>query len=232
MKEEAPKNGKVFFISGIDTGIGKTYATAILARSYMQAGKSVITQKMVQTGCRGMSEDIILHRELMGIEPLPADVKGVTCPYVFNYPASPHLAAEMEGHEIHIELINSVTEALLNKYDVVLLEGAGGLMAPVTRRILTIDYIAMFELPVVLVTSGRLGSLNHTLLCLDVCRNRGLTVHTIIYNAFPVEDEQIQNDSFSFLEDYLSKHFPATRLLLMPEVKSGEWFTFNLCEGC
>ena len=105
-------------------------------------------------------------------------------------------------------------------------------MAPVTRHILTIDYIAMFEMPVVLVTSGRLGSLNHTLLCLDACRNRNITVDTIIYNGFPVEDEQIQNDSYSFLENYLGKHFPTTRLLLMPEVKPGEWFTFDLCAGC
>ena len=229
MKETASQNGKVFFISGIDTDIGKTYATAILARSYMQVRKSVITQKMIQTGCKGMSEDILLHRELMGIKPLPADVKGATCPYVFNYPASPHLAAEMEGVEICVDLISSVTETLLNEYDVVLLEGAGGLMAPVTRRILTINYIAMFEMPVVLVTSGRLGSLNHTLLSLDACRTRGITVDTIVYNTFPVEDEQIQNDSFSFLEDYLNEHFPTTRLLKMPEIKPDEWFTFNLC---
>ena len=181
--------GKVFFVSGIDTGIGKSYATAALARSYMQSGKTVITQKMVQTGCSGISEDILLHRKLMGIEPLQVDKEKLTCPYVFDYPASPHLSAELEDGDIRIDLIYSVSENLSEKYEIVLLEGAGGLMVPITRDILTIDYIAEFNLPVILVTSGRLGSINHTLLSLEACRYRSIVVDKVIYNCFSEEED-------------------------------------------
>lgn len=81
---------KVFFISGTDTGIGKTVATAALARKLAEAGENPVTQKLVQTGCGGVSEDIIAHRKIMGSGLLPEDLDFTTCPYVLKYPASPH----------------------------------------------------------------------------------------------------------------------------------------------
>ena len=86
---------KVYCVTGIDTDIGKTIATGLLARSFRNHGIKAITQKIVQTGCVGLSEDIIRHRQLMEIEPVPADHRGLTCPYVFPVPCSPHLAAEL-----------------------------------------------------------------------------------------------------------------------------------------
>ncbi|MBL6957333.1 MAG: AAA family ATPase, partial [Chlorobium phaeobacteroides] len=85
-------NGNVIAIAGIDTGIGKSVATGLLARSLLESGSRVITQKMVQTGCQDVSEDILLHREIMGVPLQDVDRDGTTCPYVFSYPASPHLA--------------------------------------------------------------------------------------------------------------------------------------------
>ena len=221
--------GKVFFVSGIDTDIGKSYATAVLARSYMQSGKTVITQKLVQTGCAGIvSDDILLHRQLMGIEPLHIDKTKVTCPYVFGYPASPHLSAELEEQTILIDLIHAISGSLSENYEIILLEGAGGLMVPITRHILTIDYIEMFNLPVILVTSGRLGSINHTLLSLEACRSRGIAVDKVIYNCYPMEDELIAKDTFNFLGSYLGKHHPSAELLKLPEVKPNDGFVFEV----
>ena len=220
--------GKVFFVSGIDTGIGKSYATAILARSYVQSGKTVITQKMVQTGCSGISEDILLHRELMGIELLDIDKSGETCPYVFDYPASPHLSAEMEGAAIDIDRIRSISDSLSEKYEIVLLEGAGGLMVPITKDVLSIDYIAMFNLPVVLVTSGRLGSINHTLLSLEACRHRGIVVDKVIYNCFSVEDSLISRETFKYLKWYLAINHSSAQLLELPNVKPNDGFVFEI----
>ena len=228
MSKTDQEKRKVYFVSGIDTGIGKTYATAVLARSYTKSGKTAITQKMVQTGCSDISEDILLHRKLMGLRLLIADRTGTTCPYVFSYPASPHLSAELEEKEICIDLIHSITESLLTKYEVVLLEGAGGLMVPINRNILTIDYIAMFDLPVVLVTSGRLGSINHTLLSLEACQHRSIVVDKVIYNCFPLEDELIADDTFRFLESYLAKHHPSAQLLKLPEIKPADNFVFEV----
>ncbi len=157
----------VYFISGIDTDAGKSIVTGVIARTLLQKGVHVITQKFIQTGCVGISEDILKHREIMGIPPQEVDKDGTTCPYVMTYPASPHLAAEIDRVEIDVERIHRSTEKLDAAYDVVLLEGAGGLYVPVSRQYLTIDYIQEYKHPLILVSSSKLGSINHTLMSLE-----------------------------------------------------------------
>lgn len=150
----------VYFVSGIDTDTGKSIVTGVIARTLRQKGVNVITQKFIQTGCKGISEDILKHREIMGIEPEEADREGLTCPYVMTYPASPHLAAEIDGVHLDRQVIHRATEKLLQQYELVLLEGAGGLYVPVTREYLTIDYIQEHHYPLILVSSSKLGSIN------------------------------------------------------------------------
>ncbi len=206
---ESSVSHKVLFISGIDTNIGKTYATAALAGSFIKAGYKTITQKMIQTGCTGISEDIEKHRELMGIPLLDIDKKGITCPVVLSYPASPHLAAQIDNTGINLEKIDEATERLSLDYDIVLLEGAGGLMVPIYAGnkknslggYLTIDYISERNYPVVLVTSGKLGSLNHTLLSIDACMRRGIKIEMIIYNMYPDGDDIITRSSLEYLRN-------------------------------
>lgn len=106
---------KVIFVSGIDTNIGKSYATAFLARLLEEEGHGkVITQKMIQTGNVGESEDILLHRRLLGQEVLPADIERDTAPLILSYPASPHLAARLDGAEIDLSKLDNATERLLS----------------------------------------------------------------------------------------------------------------------
>jgi len=105
----------------------------------------------------------------------------------------------------------------LKLYDVVLLEGAGGLMVPVSRELLMIDYVAEQKYPVVLVTSGRLGSLNHTLLSLEALKNRNMELHSIIYNQYPSSDELIEADSLRFITEHCRKYFPNAKVELLPE---------------
>ena len=159
---------QVYFVSGIDTGIGKSIATGLYAKELAAAGRRVITQKIVQTGCQGIAEDIQTHRRLQGIGLTEHDRNGSTCPcpYVFAYPCSPHLAAEREQRPIDLKTIDAATQTLLQSYDTVLLEGAGGLMVPLNREQTLLDFAAERGYPLVLVTSGRLGSINHTLLSL------------------------------------------------------------------
>ena len=83
----------VLFISGIDTNVGKTVATGMIAKALAKAGKKVITQKMIQTGCEHVSEDIEAHRQIQGLPFTDEDTQGLTCPYIFTYPCSPHMAA-------------------------------------------------------------------------------------------------------------------------------------------
>ena len=160
----------IYFVSGIDTDAGKSFATGFIERERMKQGESVITQKLIQTGNVGYSEDIDLHRKLMGIEHTEADKSGLTMPEIYSYPASPHLAARIDGRPINFAKIERATNKLSELYDTVLLEGAGGLMVPLTEDFLTIDYITAKKFPLIFVTSGKLGSINHTLLSLEAIR--------------------------------------------------------------
>ena len=83
----------------------------------------------------------------------------------------------MDGRDPDFAKIEAATKELAQRFDVVLLEGAGGLMVPLTTELLTIDYIAQHQFPVILVTSGRLGSINHTLLSLEALKQRDLNLH-------------------------------------------------------
>ena len=212
--------GLVYFISGIDTGIGKTYTTGYLAKLWNEQGRKAITQKLIQTGNVDISEDIQQHREIMGMGWFPEDEAKLTMPEIFSYPASPHLATKIDGREIDFQKIEQATQQLAEKYDVVLLEGAGGLMVPLTTYLLSIDYIAEKKLPVILVSSGRLGSINHTILSLEVLKSRGLELYALAYNLNDEsQDELISKDTAEYLKGYLVKHFPKALWMDIPVLK-------------
>lgn len=145
----------VYFITGIDTDAGKSFATGWLARRLAEGGKSVITQKFIQTGCTDSSEDIEIHRAITGTGMLPEDKDMTTAPVIFTYPASAQLAAAIDGKEIDLTVIDRATARLAERYDTVLVEGAGGLMVPITDTFMAIDYALTRDLPVILVTNSR-----------------------------------------------------------------------------
>ncbi|CAM3993124.1 dethiobiotin synthase [Psychrobacter arenosus] len=232
----------VLFITGIDTDIGKTYATGLLAKAFKDRGCQVITQKIVQTGCEDIADDILTHRQIMATPLHEVDKDGTTCPYVFSKPASPHLSSALEQRAIDPEVILAATQALQSQYDWVLLEGAGGLMVPINDDLLTIDYVARQRYPVVLVTSGRLGSINHTLLSIEALKHRSLHLHAVIYNYWHPEDSQdtsqettqdsaaedtdnsagygtdpqIVDSTKAYLQQYLAQHYPQTQWIDLP----------------
>ncbi|WP_433901314.1 dethiobiotin synthase [Sphingobacterium puteale] len=209
-------NNNIYFVSGIDTGIGKSYATGFIAKQWNAAGLRTITQKLVQTGNTSISEDIILHRELMGIAFTQEDMQKITMPEIFSYPASPHLAARIDKREINFEKMRQATIQLSQRYDAVLIEGAGGLMVPLTENYLIIDYIKEMDYPLLFVTSGKLGSINHTLLSLEAVARRKIQLHTVIYNTFPVpEDNTISADTQRYLRTYIQTRFPETAFIVI-----------------
>lgn len=204
------KNG-VYFVSGIDTDAGKSYATALLAKRLMDEGRNVMTQKFIQTG--GEMIDINIHRSVMGMELTEDDIKGITSPVLFSYPASPHLAAVIDGREIDFGAIERSTAYLRAKHDILLIEGAGGLHVPLKGLYTTIDYVAEKNFPLIFVTSGKLGSINHTLLSLEACRSRDIKVEMVIYNTFFNADEIISSDTYNYIGEYLKKYHPATQYI-------------------
>lgn len=210
---------QIYFVSGIDTGIGKTYTTGYLAKIWNEQGQKTITQKLVQTGNVDISEDIEQHREIMGMGWLPEDESKLTMPEIFSYPASPHLATKIDGREINFQKIEHATQQLAEKYEVVLLEGAGGLMVPLTTDLLTIDYVEKNNLPVILVTSGRLGSINHTILSLEALKHRGLDLYAVAYNLNDEsQDALISKDTATYLKNYLRQHFPEAQWWDIPVI--------------
>lgn len=199
---------KSYFITAIDTDAGKSVVTGVLARYLKEKGVNVITQKMAQTGCTGVSEDIETHRRIMGTSLFPEDERGETCSYVFPFPAAPQLSAELAGETIRLEKIHEATVRLEDTYDCVLTEGVGGLMVPVVDDLTVLDYMQKYPQPTILVTNGKLGSVNHTLLSLEVLKNHGIELVGMIYNNFIETDPAITADSLKTLRRYLLRYYP------------------------
>ncbi len=195
----------IIFVSGTDTDAGKSYATGWLAAQIAREGDTVATMKFVQTGNVGRSEDIEIHRRLMGVDSIPEDELGITAPEIYSYPASPSLAAKIDGRPVDLRKIENCMERLAGAYDTLLVEGAGGLMVPLDYEgTLTIDFPLANNLPVALVTNGKLGSINHTILALDT--------H---FDYDPV----IAADSLEYMKMYVGKYFPDAPVILIPSLK-------------
>ena len=226
------KNGKeflpamkssIYFISGIDTDIGKSIAVGMMARFLHRAGKRVITLKLVQTGNRDFSEDIARHREIMGCGLFPEDAEHLTAPEIYTFPASPHLAAELDKRPIGLDKILNAVRLLQERYEMVLIEGAGGLAVPLTEDLLTVDFAAGQNWPLILVTSGRLGSLNHTILSMEAAVRRQMKIAGVVYNESPKADPLIEADSERMIRKYLLRYRQSGTLVRLPEVKAPDW---------
>lgn len=204
-----------YFITGIGTDVGKSWATGWLARRYMDEGKSVITQKFIQTGNIGRSEDIEVHRNIMGISMTKEDTEMLTAPEIFSYPCSPDLASKIDGRDIDFDRITHATDVLASRYDIVLIEGAGGIMVPLKGSYLTIDYIKDMNLPVILVINGQLGSINHTLLTLYAIKKYGIKLAQVIYNHYFDKDDTICKDTIDYVRQYLETQFPQAYFIEM-----------------
>lgn len=206
---------EIIFVSGIGTNVGKSYATGWLANKLNSEKKNAITLKMIQTGNDGYSEDIDIHRKIMGLPLLDEDKDFTTAPIIMTYPASPHLAAKIDHCTIDLSKIDRSTEKLFEKYDTILMEGAGGLMVSITETYTTIDYIREHNLPLALVTNGQLGSISHTLLALEAIKTRQIKLKYVVYNPYFDEDKIIAEETQKYLGEFLKKNFPETEYLIM-----------------
>jgi dethiobiotin synthetase len=185
------------FVTGTDTGVGKTLVAGLLARYLREQGSRAITQKWVQTGIREYPSDILTHLELMGLEPEAVrPYERDMSPYVFDLAASPHLAAAHEGARIETRRIIASFRRLGEEFDTVIVEGAGGILVPLSKRRLLIDVVETLDLPVVVVAANKLGAINHTLLTVEALRARDIKVLGIVFNTLDGhEDETIGQDN-------------------------------------
>lgn len=156
---------KTYFISGIGTDVGKTVASAILCKALRAA-----YWKPIQSGSNiGSDKETIRH--LCGAEQVIFDEV-----YSLREPLSPHTTARIEGVEIKVDALHFPVHA-----GNLLIEGAGGLMVPITRKVLYSDWVKSNHLPVILISRHYLGSINHTLLSLDYIKNQGIELVGILF---------------------------------------------------
>ena len=190
------------FITGTDTGVGKTVVTGLLARFLSGKGSSVITQKWVQTGSSSFPEDIAVHLDLIKRERTHfAEHMKDAAPYVLSFPASPHLAAEKENISIDPEKIKDSFYALAGKFDFVVAEGSGGLKVPLDEKVLIEDILGEIKIPSIVVAANRLGAVNHTLLTVDALKQKEIPVIGIIFNRFSSgTDDLVLEDNKDIVE--------------------------------
>jgi dethiobiotin synthetase len=169
-----------FFVTGTDTGVGKTVVTAALCLACKSAGMQVSPMKPVQSGAEKgphglQAPDLQFVTELMDIKTRPD-----MCPYMLEDPCSPHLAAKRASIHLELPRIIRAYETLRASYTTLMVEGAGGIMVPLNEHDTMLDLMKALGLPIVLTARPNLGSINHTLLSLACLRNAGLILAGVV----------------------------------------------------
>ena len=180
--------GSGIFITGTDTGVGKTLVAASLAACLRDRGYRVGVMKPAETGClerNGMMvpEDAVRLREASGCdEPLEK-----ICPYRFAEALAPSIAAERAGQKIDVDLLLATYGEISAEYDITIVEGAGGLMVPLLPSYTYADFARVLKLPLVVVAANKLGVLNHLLLTLEHASCKGLSMLGYVLNRMSSE---------------------------------------------
>ncbi len=172
-----------FFVTGTDTGVGKTLVAGGIAAAMKARGVDVGVMKPVESGCREnggrlLAQDAVFLKEMAGC----ADEMSLINPYSLKEALTPALAAEREGVEIDLERIRSAYAALAARHRVMIVEGAGGILSPLWKDLTTADLAKMLGLPLLIVARASLGTINHTLLALYYARTEAIPVLGVVVN--------------------------------------------------
>jgi dethiobiotin synthetase len=175
--------GGGIFITGTDTGVGKTFFACGLAALLREYGYRVGVMKPAETGCdqgdgKFMPQDAAALKEAAACE-LPLET---ICPYQFREPLAPSVAAEREGVRIDIDRLMDVYGEIGAAHDITIVEGAGGLLVPILPSYTYADFAKVLKLPLVVVAANKLGMLSHLLLTLEHASCKGLSVLGYVLN--------------------------------------------------
>ena len=169
------------FITGTDTGVGKTLIAAGLVAVLKDQGVDVGVMKPLESGAPSFEsapipQDALYLKEIAGVH----DDLDLINPYCFQAPLAPGVAAEKEGVQIDLQRIEVQYEELKGRHQFMVVEGVGGLLVPVAQGVLLPELIKLLGLPLILVARSSLGTINHTLLSLFYCQQEGLEVAGVI----------------------------------------------------
>ena len=191
---------KGIFITGTDTGIGKTIVTCGIALGLRDKGVNVGVMKPIETGCDPIAADTLFYKKMLDL----SDELDIICPIQLKHPLAPMMAAEIENKEISLDLIIKTYKKLCEEKDIILVEGAGGLMVPILDDLLMSHLAVILKLPIILVVGNKLGSINHTLLTYHYAEAIGLKVKMIIINSLTKEESLAEKTNFDMLRKLLS----------------------------
>lgn len=201
-----------YFVTGTDTEVGKTYSTVKLIRHWQAEGKRVAAMKPVASGCevapdgRWVNEDVVRLTAATG----QTDIDLMN-PYRFLPPIAPHIAARQAGVEIDLARIARQYRQLAESHDLVVVEGAGGWLAPLSDTLFMADLAQALDVPVILVVGMKLGGINHALLTAQAIRARGLELAGWVANRVVPEMSAYAENLAT-----LQRHLPAPMLLELP----------------
>lgn len=182
------------FVTATDTGVGKTMVCGLLLRFLQAQGVTAGYQKWVSTG--GVTSADLETVARLADMVFPVEELEWRVPYRFAFPASPHLAAELEGRVVETERIIEALRSAQATCELLVVEGVGGVLVPLTRGLLLADLVARLRLPSLIVARSGLGTINHTLLTIEALRQRGLTIlGVLLTDGASQEEERIVADN-------------------------------------
>ncbi|HLB70716.1 MAG TPA: dethiobiotin synthase [Candidatus Methanoperedens sp.] len=173
------------FITGTDTGIGKTMISAGLARALKRRGYDVGVMKPVQSGAGIRNGELYSQDGEVMISAIEgSDEAELVCPFLFKEELAPGVAAQIEGKVVDLRRIKEAYSELEKRHDIVIVEGAGGIAVPLKNKTLVSDLIHCLGVPAIVVARTGLGTINHTFLTIEHAQRSGITIIGVIINCF------------------------------------------------
>ncbi|HVI75572.1 MAG TPA: dethiobiotin synthase [Anaeromyxobacteraceae bacterium] len=195
------------FITATDTGVGKTEVACALVRGHRAGGRDVAAMKPAQSGHGpGEASDADRLRAAAG----DLDPVELVCPYTFAAPLAPAVAARLEGKSVSLPRILEAAWALASRHAALVVEGAGGIMTPLTESHTYADLALALALPVLVVGRAGLGTVNHVALTCEALRARGLTVHGVVLNRLSAEGDPSEPHNAAEIERLTGRRVLAT----------------------
>lgn len=214
MPADAPRG---VFVTGTDTGVGKTVVTAALARHLHYRGLDVGVMKPAETGVDDPARPGA-DASLLQWAASSTDDPTLIAPYRLRAPLAPSLAAEAESIRIDLAHLVATARSLSNRHDFTLIEGAGGLMVPLAGGLLVADLVVQLGLPLLIVCRAGLGTINHTLLTVHAARTMGIPLAGFIINGMPLQPDAAE----AMAPHHLASLASADLLGVLPRVEGSE----------
>ena len=175
------------FVTGTDTGVGKTVFSIALLAALRGRGIDAVAFKPVETGCPG-PPGALLGDDCRALAKVTGQLPGQVAGQLYSLPAAPLVAAAREGRTVDVQALVVRAGELADRHEFVLVEGAGGLLVPLAPSVTWMDFLALSRIPVVCVVGSRLGCINHALLTMSALQSAGTPTAGYVMNELPDDD--------------------------------------------